>query len=180
MNAVILNRSLPNAPLHTIPVLAHPFRHVIHGLSTQCKSICYGSLRSSTASTSHLCLLNSNPRLLGFHLERALSPTYLHRSHFSIYGLAVQMERLDRQIGCYPNFPPPPSKLEPPPARIPSRASPLPHLSTPVTFQHLWPCSPNGAVGYTDWLAIQTSEHTAPFLTSFSPCRPVLAWRARI
>ncbi|GBM21556.1 hypothetical protein AVEN_34487-1, partial [Araneus ventricosus] len=32
------------------------------------------------------------------------SPTYLHRSHFSIYGPVVQMERLDIQLGWKSNF----------------------------------------------------------------------------
>ncbi|GBL96333.1 hypothetical protein AVEN_272763-1 [Araneus ventricosus] len=55
------------------------------------------------------------------------------------------------------------------------RDSSLSHLSTPVAFQHLWPGSPNGAVGYPDWLGIQISEHAAPILGGFAHCRPVLA-----
>ncbi|GBN43283.1 hypothetical protein AVEN_274540-1 [Araneus ventricosus] len=47
---------------------------------------------------------------------------------------------------------------------------PSPHVSTSVTFQHLWPssCCPNGAVGYSNWLEIQTFDHTAPILIGFS------------
>ncbi|GBM94486.1 hypothetical protein AVEN_219786-1 [Araneus ventricosus] len=38
-----------------------------------------------------------NPACCYFLWRESLIPTYLHRSHFSIYGPAVQMERLDIQ-----------------------------------------------------------------------------------
>ncbi|GBL80414.1 hypothetical protein AVEN_92311-1 [Araneus ventricosus] len=46
------NRPFTSAPLHAIPFSAHLFRQVIHARTTQCKSIRFGSLRSSTGSTS--------------------------------------------------------------------------------------------------------------------------------
>ncbi|GBN65165.1 hypothetical protein AVEN_161966-1 [Araneus ventricosus] len=44
---------------------------------------------------------NASPCLLRFPLERERlpSPTYLHRSHFSIYGPEGKTERLDIQNG---------------------------------------------------------------------------------
>ncbi|GBN85415.1 hypothetical protein AVEN_205201-1 [Araneus ventricosus] len=50
-----------------------------------------------------------HPRLLRFPLE--LFPTYLHRSHFSIYGPAVQMERLDIQTVWKSKLPSPPLQI---------------------------------------------------------------------
>ncbi|GBM82251.1 hypothetical protein AVEN_216085-1 [Araneus ventricosus] len=42
-----------------------------------------------------LPLIHANPRLLRFTLERESLSTYLHRSHFNIYGPAAQMKPLD-------------------------------------------------------------------------------------
>ncbi|GBL86144.1 hypothetical protein AVEN_89169-1 [Araneus ventricosus] len=48
--------------------------------------------------------------------------------------------------------------------------------STLVTFQHLWPVSPNGALGFSERLKIQTFDHTAPILLGFLHRRPVTTW----
>ncbi|GBO10897.1 hypothetical protein AVEN_119489-1 [Araneus ventricosus] len=65
-----------------------------------------------------------------------------------------------------------------PPISISSRArelQPLSPISTPVAFQHLWPGSPNGELGYPEGLKTQTFDHTAPILIGFSYWRLVVA-----
>ncbi|GBN57083.1 hypothetical protein AVEN_235107-1 [Araneus ventricosus] len=74
----------------------HPFRWIIHGRSSQTE---IPSAMGHSDPLLHLLLplKNANHRLLRFPLESVLLPMYIHRSHFSFYGPAVQIERLDIQ-----------------------------------------------------------------------------------
>ncbi|GBM62978.1 hypothetical protein AVEN_45-1 [Araneus ventricosus] len=87
------SRALHSTPFHCS---AHPFSRFIHNRSTQCKSIRNRSLRSPTAPTSRpytTCEPLATP--ISSRAREPPSPTSLHRSHFSIYSPAAQMERLD-------------------------------------------------------------------------------------
>ncbi|GBM18255.1 hypothetical protein AVEN_39018-1 [Araneus ventricosus] len=73
--------------------LVYPFRLVIHAICVECKSIHYGPIRFPTAPASPPPVpISSRARE-----PHPSSPTFLYRSHFSIYGQTVQMERLDIQ-----------------------------------------------------------------------------------
>ncbi|GBM76783.1 hypothetical protein AVEN_24455-1 [Araneus ventricosus] len=96
----MLNRSFTSTQLQANGAVSHhtiPFRQVIHGRSTQCKSIHYGSLLSPTSIPIFKTQTPAAPISSRVKESHPPSPTYLHRSHFSIYSPIVQMEWLDIQ-----------------------------------------------------------------------------------